>query len=210
MGILSAIASDHKWFKNEDAPKILRPEQRKPIWLDLGDSGISLGYLSAANEAMTLFSRIDSAEEINPVRWSFCDPPELPPATHETVDSGLGYPCDVEILPFVRAISKTSFRTLSSCQEWYSDNFMHSRRRFLWVDHTDSNPHVLLEFCIHIRDFLSSRHEYEDPAKPMGMRPYTCDLIASNTYPNNNMRAAMYWLPEIDSLVLGAINSWIK
>ena len=64
---------------------------------------------------------------------------------HNQVDTGYGFTCDEEILPFVMAIREKGFRTLGSCQ---CHNDITKERFVTFI----SEPHKLFDFVMHIKN----------------------------------------------------------
>jgi hypothetical protein len=79
---------------------------------------------------------------------------------HPQVDSGFGFTCDEEILPFIVALYSVGMKTLGSCQGIHASNQgivvslkikAYPRR---WVAYTHDNPQIVFNFATHVRDNL--------------------------------------------------------
>lgn len=84
-------------------------------------------------------------------------------AVHPQVDSGFGFTCDEDILPFIVAFYSVGMKTLGSCQEihaWSPSVVITPHpiatafpRR--WVAYTHADPQTVFKFAQYVRDSVS-------------------------------------------------------
>lgn len=78
-------------------------------------------------------------------------------ATHPQMDSGLGFTCDEEILPFILAFHSAGIKTLSSCQS--GGPWLIPRRS---VVYTHDDPQVVLKFALYLRDAVPGKSGWQN------------------------------------------------
>jgi hypothetical protein len=126
---------------------------------------------------------------------------------HPQVDSGFGFTCDEEILPFIIAFYSVGMRTLGSCQSipaWspsvtVSSTFLSLPMSFprRWVAYTHDDLQTVFDFAIHVRNKL---------LEPGG--DWT-QLIEIDRYSSPDMVfATLEFTPNLDEKVLAMIKMW--
>jgi hypothetical protein len=194
-----------QWFRIEDAfilkvsaehtaAGVLRSQ---PVWLRVPEAEPRLGYCIWDEDPRF----VDFEDRpVMPYQFGRCRVPKLPQEEHRQVDSGLGFTCDEQILPFVTAAADAGMKTESSCQEWWSVDPSAEGRRFLMLHDADGDPARLLRFCQRVRDVQRQNGD---------SYYYCCHLQVDNCVPHGGVRAQMYWDPVADGWVLEAIQSFI-
>jgi hypothetical protein len=123
---------------------------------------------------------------------------------HPQVDSGHGFTCDEEILPFIEAFYEVGLTTLGSCQgihAWSPSVVINQNPKATgfprrWVAYTHSNPQAVFVFALYIRQVLP---EIDGWSQTIHIDHYS---VPDTVY------GTLEFVPNLDSRVLEVIKSW--
>jgi hypothetical protein len=111
---------------------------------------------------------------------------------HPQVDSGFGFTCDEEILPFIPVFRSVGIETLSSCQA--SQMWLVPRRL---ISYTHDDPSTILRFACHIRDTVPETSGW-------------CQNITVDHYKvPSGIYATLEFTADLDSKMLDATGSFV-
>ena len=127
-------------------------------------------------------------------------------STHPQVDSGFGFTCDEEILPFIAAFYSVGMQTLGSCQgisAWspaviVASTFSATPTGFprRWIAYTHTDPQVVFNFALYIRDGVGE------------IGGWAQAVMADHHSAPDAVFAALEFTPDFDAKMLDLIKAW--
>lgn len=203
--IIKCICSSYGWYPSTET-RVFGRNSSNLMWLRKWTAEAFLGYVTCSDKGVLSFEDLNK-NLVDVDTFAFTNIPSYPPEVeHLQVDSGLGYTCDEEILPFVLLTNNDTLRTQSSCQEWWQNEYRAHKRRFIMIRSCGNDAMDILKFCIHMKESLNNL--CGDRFSDKGWIPYKCELDIDFWTQPDGPSVSLWWDKIIDSDIIISLQSF--